>query len=195
MSAGNAYYGAFDLGTSPGNEGDIGRVPVNLYRHDDDVTKSAPEEAEAGETFTYTLRVEPNVTDVDLTYNVTDTIPAGTTYVEGSATATGGTVSESGGTIYWDGVMEVSSSEPVTVTFQVTVQDDAPGEIINQAQSITDNPGDEVDVAEATTLVTSPTSVTTSAFNVSGTREALPWLGLGITVAGLAAIATWRRRR
>ncbi len=35
---------------------------------------------------TYTVEVAPNVTREDLAYSITDALPAGTTYVEGSAT-------------------------------------------------------------------------------------------------------------
>ena len=46
-----------------------------------DVTEAAP-----GDVITYTVDVAPNVTREDLTYSITDSLPAGTTYVEGSAT-------------------------------------------------------------------------------------------------------------
>jgi uncharacterized repeat protein (TIGR01451 family) len=57
--------------------GDIGTIPVTLYRHDDDVTKTASAEgAFLGDTVTYTITVQPNVTPADLGYMITDTIPA-----------------------------------------------------------------------------------------------------------------------
>jgi len=97
MVAGDRWYGAFSLGTAPGKKGDIGTIPVNIIRHGDDVVKTASSDsADLGETVTYTITIQPNVTPDDLTYMITDTIPAGLTYVPGSVTATVGTVDVTG---------------------------------------------------------------------------------------------------
>ncbi|MBI4771641.1 MAG: DUF11 domain-containing protein, partial [Chloroflexi bacterium] len=103
MMAGDRWYGEFALGTDPGNEGNVGSVPVIIKRIADDVSKtvSSPN-ALPGATLTYTITVQPNVTAEDLTYAITDTIPAGLTYVPGSAT--GGAVVV-GDTLTWGGVM------------------------------------------------------------------------------------------
>lgn len=103
MEAGDRWYGAFSLGSSPDRRGDIGRVGVDLERHPDDVTKTADvDEAVPGDTITYELTVQPNVTDTDLTYTITDTLPDGLTYVEGSVTG-GATVED--GVVSWTGTM------------------------------------------------------------------------------------------
>jgi uncharacterized repeat protein (TIGR01451 family) len=105
IEAGDIWYGAFSLGTDPGNVGNLGIVPVDLYRHEDDVTKSASADLSGDDTITvtYTIEVQPNITGMDLTYYLTDTIPAGLTYVPGSVT--GGAV-VSGNQVTWSGLMQ-----------------------------------------------------------------------------------------
>lgn len=106
MQAGDRWYGAFALGTDEGNPGNIATVPVNIIRHDDDVVKTAsPAGGGPGWTITYTIAVEPNVTEEDLTYYLTDTIPAGLTYVPDSASATLGVVDVAGDLVTWSGVL------------------------------------------------------------------------------------------
>lgn len=104
MQAGDHYYGAISLGTEAGNPGNIATIPVNLIRLDDDVQKTASVEfANPGEVVTYTITILPNVTGVDLTYWLTDTVPAGLTLI--TATASAGTLNVMGDQIYWNGVM------------------------------------------------------------------------------------------
>ena len=109
MEAGQTWHGTLTLGSSPASAGDIGVVPVTVERVDDDVTKTADTaEAAPGDTITYTVEVAPNVTPEDLTYSLTDTLPEGTTYVEGSATD-GATAS--GGVVTWEGTLESTSGD------------------------------------------------------------------------------------
>jgi uncharacterized repeat protein (TIGR01451 family) len=106
MMYGDRWYGAFDIGTSPSNPGDIGRLPVNIVRWEDDVLKVASSgTALLGDTVTYTITVQPNVTPVELTYWITDTIPTGMTYVTGTANANVGTVGVVGDVLTWTGAM------------------------------------------------------------------------------------------
>jgi uncharacterized repeat protein (TIGR01451 family) len=116
MEAGDRWYGAFSLGSEPGSEGNIGTIPVNIIRHEDDVIKEvSSDSASFGETLTYTISVLPNVTPVDLAYQITDTIPEGLTYVPGSAMATAGTVNVVDDTLTWNGT--IHTPEPFyTVT-------------------------------------------------------------------------------
>jgi uncharacterized repeat protein (TIGR01451 family) len=103
LAAGERWYGAFDLGSDADNPGNIGTVNVNLIRHEDDVVKTVNmTKAMPGETLTFEITIQPNVTPEDLTYTVEDTIPAGLTYVEGSATG-GATVVD--GVLTWSGTM------------------------------------------------------------------------------------------
>lgn len=108
MAAGDHLYGQFSVGSDAANPGNIGAVDVNLVRHEDDVTKTvSADTAVPGDTLTYTITVQPNITTENLTYAVTDTIPAGLTYVPGSAVASGGAVNVTGDTLTWDGEMVV----------------------------------------------------------------------------------------
>lgn len=117
MVAGDRWYGAFSLGSAPGNEGDIGVIPVNLIRHEDDVTKTASTDTAAfSDTVTYTLTVQPNVTPVDLTYWLTDTLPTGLTYVPGSASATAGVVNVTGNMLTWSGTMYAPTPQYLMTT-------------------------------------------------------------------------------
>lgn len=103
LDAGETWYGAVTLGSSADSPGDIGTIPVTLNRFADDVTKTASTTAvEPGGTITYTLQVRPNVTPEDLAYTINDTLPEGTTYVEGSAT-NGATYGD--GVVTWEGTM------------------------------------------------------------------------------------------
>ncbi len=106
LDAGETWYGVFDIGTDGSNPGNIGAVPVNLIRHEDDVVKTADTStAFFGETVDYTITVNTNVTLEDMYYMLTDTIPAGMTYVPASLSASEGTAVESGGVITWEGLV------------------------------------------------------------------------------------------
>lgn len=157
--AGDVFYGAISLGTDPGNPGNIGTIPVRLYRDMDDVTKTASTAtAMVGDTVTYTITVQPNITPEDLTYMITDTLPAGMTLVPGSASATAGTVSEAGNVVMWTGVMptagfnyavSTTASDPSCVMPLATSDGDPDGYVNLQAFGILTNPtisGDTFDL-------------------------------------------------
>ncbi len=104
MEAGQTWYGSLTLGAAPGTDGHVGVVPVTVRRVEDDVTRTADvERAAPGETITYTVDIAPNVSQEDLTYTLTETLPEGTTYVEGSATG-GATYAD--GKVTWEGELE-----------------------------------------------------------------------------------------
>jgi len=106
MVAGDRWYGKFSIGTDSGNPGNVGSVNVDLIRHDDDVVKTVDSAtAFPGDVLTYQITIQPNVTNEDLLYELTDTLPDGLTYVDGSATATTGTVDVTGNILTWSGVM------------------------------------------------------------------------------------------
>ena len=103
LAEGDKAYATVSLGTDPGNAGNIGSFPVELVREADDVTKAvSPVSGEPGDTLTFTVTIQPNVTVEDLTYTITDTIPDGLTYVDGSAT-NGATVTD--GEVSWSDVL------------------------------------------------------------------------------------------
>lgn len=106
---GARYYGWVTLGTDPGNPANIGSVPLVLTRVADDVTKSASTaEAARGDTVDFEITVAPNVLSEDLEYELSDTLPAGMTLVDGSLSATDGQVSVVDGVITWTGVMDTT---------------------------------------------------------------------------------------
>ena len=118
IEAGDVWYGAFALGTAPTSHGDIRTIPVNIYRYYDDVTKIAnTDSAFYGDTITYDVTVLPNVTGEDLTYTITDTIPAGLTYVPDSATPP---ATVDGDELSWTFVM------PGTSFYAMSTSDDDP---------------------------------------------------------------------
>ncbi len=105
---GDRYYGGFSLGSSAATPDNIAAfIPVDLQRYNDDVSKGASAtNVKVGDVVTYTITVRPNVTgEIDLAYALEDTIPAGMTYVDGSAIASSGTVSVTGSTLTWNGLM------------------------------------------------------------------------------------------
>jgi uncharacterized repeat protein (TIGR01451 family) len=109
LEDGDMWYAAFSMGSSAATPGDVGTIEIDLERHGDDVTKTVtPDSGDVGDTLTYTVTVEANVTPVDQDYLITDTIPEGMTYVAGSAT-NGAT--HSNGVITWSGTQVVPASE------------------------------------------------------------------------------------
>ncbi|MCB8990160.1 MAG: S8 family serine peptidase [Ardenticatenaceae bacterium] len=112
---GDRFYGAVSLGTDAANPGNIGTIPVNLIRVEDDVVKTANvDAAQAGDVVTYTITVNPNTLPEEVTYMLTDTIPAGLTYVPGSASADIGTVDVVSDTLTWTGTMITESQYVMT---------------------------------------------------------------------------------
>ena len=105
-AAGQAWYGVAMLGTDAGNDGNVGMFTVDLYRIEDDVVKSADKPfALPGETVEFTITVNPNTLPEDIDYTIVDEIPAGLTYVDGSAAASAGTVDVVDGVLTWTGTL------------------------------------------------------------------------------------------
>jgi uncharacterized repeat protein (TIGR01451 family) len=118
MAEGDIWYGVFDLGTDSGDPGNISKTDIDIHRVADDVTKTASTDtAQVGDIVTYTITINPNVLPEDVTYMLTDTIPAGLTYVSG--TVTGG-ASVVGNQVTWNGVMDA----PQGPTYEYTTSDD-----------------------------------------------------------------------
>nr|WP_290670346.1 S8 family serine peptidase [Ardenticatena sp.] len=107
MSEGDRYYAAFDVGSNPSSPGNIGRVPVDLRRIEDDVSKTADRNiVGTGETATFTITINPNTLPEDLLYTLTDTLPTGFSLVPGSIQVSEGTVVTSGNQIVWNVTMK-----------------------------------------------------------------------------------------
>ena len=125
---GDRWFGILDIGTSPSTPTNIGSIPVSVERVADDVTKTADvDTAEPGDTVTYTLQVEANVTPEDLEYTILDTIPEGMTYVPDSLDGPDMSfddVSYSGGQIRWTPTLPTRFG--VEGTYTITTSDTDP---------------------------------------------------------------------
>jgi uncharacterized repeat protein (TIGR01451 family) len=123
-AAGDRWYGSLRLSSTAAGNGDIGDVGIDLRRAADDVVKTANvSNVAVGSNVTYTITVNPNVAPQDLTYTIADAIPAGMTYVPGSASASNGTVSVTGSNLTWTGVQTGVSSTPANYVVTTSVND------------------------------------------------------------------------
>jgi uncharacterized repeat protein (TIGR01451 family) len=111
--------------TQPGEQPTV--IPVTAGSNFGETTKAAALQIDAdgngvitpGDTLRYTVVIK-NTGDQDATgVTFTDPIPADTTYVTGSVTATSGSADNVAGSIEWTGDVAVGSR--VTITFEVTV--------------------------------------------------------------------------
>lgn len=99
----------------------VGVMPVTLSRVADDVVKTADKaSAKPGDTITYTVEVAPNVTPEDLKYTITDKLPAGVTYVNGSAT---GGATYKNGTVTWKGTQPTSVGKKGSYAWTTSADD------------------------------------------------------------------------
>ncbi len=88
----SAWYGWFNVGSDPGNPGNIGETELNVYRPYDDVVKEVSADyADVGDTLTYAITIAPNETGADLDYLINDVLPDGVEYVSGSVNTVGST--------------------------------------------------------------------------------------------------------
>ena len=85
MEAGTTYYGLLNIGTAA-DESAVTQIPIDVNRLAGEVDKSvAPAVAKVGETVTYTILIQ-NFDSVARTFNITDVLPAGVTYISGTLT-------------------------------------------------------------------------------------------------------------
>lgn len=89
----------------------------DVYLKDNTTTEIDGKKVEAGEELTYVLTYT-NYTGKDVEVDIVDTIPAHTSYVEGSASDNG---TYAGGVVNW--ILSVPKGESVTVSFKVKVND------------------------------------------------------------------------
>ncbi len=103
------------------------QIGINKFAEDLDGEPLVP-----GDTIEYTIIIWNEVSISQTNTVITDYIPGFTTYVSGTLTTTKGTLSGPDPLLVTVGTLEVG--EYVTVTFQVTVDDNAGGEVVaNQA--------------------------------------------------------------
>ncbi|MGD9047400.1 MAG: PQQ-dependent sugar dehydrogenase [Anaerolineae bacterium] len=89
--------------------------------------------ANPGDTVTYTLQLVNTGGLATETAQLTDTVPAGLTYVPGSLAASEGAVDDQAAPqLTWLG--DLSTNRRITVTYQVTVTGQVTGSIVNQAR-------------------------------------------------------------
>ena len=123
--AGQAWFGAFAVGSDAANPGNVGSVNVDLYRLEDDVMKSADvQSALAGDTVEFTIHVNSNVLNEDVDYTIVDMIPDGMTYVADSASANSGTVEVVGNELTWTGTMPSPKSLQPFYNMSTSAEDD-----------------------------------------------------------------------
>jgi uncharacterized repeat protein (TIGR01451 family) len=124
-----------------------GRLPWPMPRHDlqrtglyvhpaPDFSRSSKTASDyvpdPGETLTFTIRLIQSGTPTSDTIQLTDTLPAGLSYLPGSLSASSGAVDDSQApTLRWSGVLMEASQ--VTITYSVRVDAAASGMIINTA--------------------------------------------------------------
>ncbi|MBI2954328.1 MAG: tandem-95 repeat protein, partial [Chloroflexi bacterium] len=126
-------------------------------------TKSASTStARVGDTITYTIAIVNSGNAPASTARMTDTLPAGVSYVANSATATSGTPTYEDGSVKWNG--DIAAGGRVTVTFTARVNlSTTPGtQIANTAQI-----GDGV----YQTITTQPATSTVNAPDLSGSTK------------------------
>jgi uncharacterized repeat protein (TIGR01451 family) len=132
-NTGTAIVGGNDFKTNV-TRNPVPEDPVKTVFTGSSTTNIDGKPVKAGDTLTYNITYK-NTTADPVKATITDSIPAHTTYVDGSADATGGKFSTGGefnkGQITWNKDVEVGGS--VTVSFQVTVDADKDVEVKNKA--------------------------------------------------------------
>ncbi|WP_342570795.1 hypothetical protein MKY85_22535 [Paenibacillus sp. FSL R5-0749] len=122
------------------------------------VLKSTPaQHVQIGETITYTILIENNVSTPITDVVLTDPIPLGTTFVPGSVTVDG-TVSPDANPSTGITISSIMQNDSVAVTFQVIVNDSVINEpmpvlVTNQAQVVFTT-GDFTDTVESNAVTT-----------------------------------------
>lgn len=130
MEPGDVYYGLVAIGSGAASEarvpGDITITSVDLYRLADDVTKVASKETvNVGDTVAFTVTVLPNdssgIYGEDVTYYITDTLPAGLELMPETIAASAGTPLYFGSTIGWSVTQAIPVTAPsYTITSSLT---------------------------------------------------------------------------
>lgn len=93
-------------------------------------TKSAsPVAGDPGESFTFTITLINNGSPLTEPTIVTDTLPTGLSYVPNTLNAAFGTVNNSGNTLFWQGLMNPTST--LQITYQVTATGEITGVLHN----------------------------------------------------------------
>jgi uncharacterized repeat protein (TIGR01451 family) len=162
-------------------------VTVNSPGADLSITKTdSPDPVTAGQTVTYTLQVTNNGPSNASSLTVTDTLPAGTTYL--NATGTGWSCSHAAGVVTCTRAsLTVGAAPAITITITAPAQG---GSITNTAivSAATTDPNNTNNSSSATTIV-----------NASATPIAVPTLSewgfiILVVLQGMAGLFYLRRR-
>lgn len=114
-SDGDRMYGYFETCADTDCDFWIGGTDLDIVRQADDVVKTADvTEAEPGDVITYTITIT-NYTSDPIEYDVSDTLPAGVTYVPGSVTG-GAAYDADTNTIAWNGTVDAAYRDYVATT-------------------------------------------------------------------------------
>lgn len=132
------------------------------------VKNVSPTSASAGDEVTYTIQLFNNGGLSEDLVVLTDTIPSGLTYLEGTLAASRGDVFDSQApTLYWQGAF--TDTQPVTITYQAAVNELTTGNLVNMAHIAV--PGrDKVTLFEVLTIPLSGASTTSDDFTFPGTQ-------------------------
>ncbi|WOX04030.1 S8 family serine peptidase [Microbulbifer pacificus] len=88
LAKGEFFYSAFDLGSSPTNAGNLGMVPFKITRSDNDVDiETSKTRARVGDVVDVTVKVQPNLSGYDRSFELASVLPEGLTLVSGSVSA------------------------------------------------------------------------------------------------------------
>ena len=83
---GDRLYSMIDLGTSADDAGNMGSIPLNITRGNDDITvKTSQTQAQPGDIIDVSIDVLPNLTGADREFELSATLPEGMQYVADSA--------------------------------------------------------------------------------------------------------------
>ena len=85
---GDRFYGLIEVGNSPDNIGNIGKMAVNLVHAGDDVTvEASQEQAAEGDIVEFTVTMQPNLLALERDVNLQVQLPEGMQLLEDSVTA------------------------------------------------------------------------------------------------------------
>lgn len=86
--AGDRFYGLVEVGNSPDNTGNIGKMAVNLVHAGDDVkVEASKEQAAEGDVIEFSVTMEPNLLSMERDVNLQVQLPDGLQLIEDSVTA------------------------------------------------------------------------------------------------------------
>ncbi|MFN8446364.1 MAG: trypsin-like serine protease [Caldilineaceae bacterium] len=146
-----SHFGLLELIDNTTNK-TLANLPVSVNRMNDDVSKEASFAGLAafpGDGVTYTIQLLPEPNDApSVHYNLTDTLPAGLTYVPNSASMTPTVV---GNQLRWS--LDVGTLTEITYSAKIDPQLSVPTQLVNSVAHHVDLPGYQSDITSSTLTV------------------------------------------